>query len=317
MNTGRDALPILSAITGCLKKRLVNEESAETIVKNLKYAKSLLKLLNVSRAVDYKSWWNVGVILFNVGHGCEEAFNLWKKWSATADNYCEDSCFQQWNQMEQRNHDFSNTQNLGSLRWYAKQDNEIKYKELVESCITVDKNNPAESIAALKIMTTDSPIAQMLYDMYSGEYIFSDGGWYKFNGTVWENLKNSSEEFRRQMVYISGKYQKIADLIFKLNFPESESTSRDSGHSDDDEEEELPVLSKRIKSAITSKKQQIGKAVNKLENFNSQSSIMKMAEVFFYNKDFSDQLDENPMLIAFKKWCIRFGDFKVSKGPSV
>ena len=116
------------------------------------------------------------------------------------------------------------------------------------------------------------------------------------------------------MVYISGKYQKIADLIFKLNFPESESTSRDSGHSDDDEEEELPVLSKRIKSAITSKKQQIGKAVNKLENFNSQSSIMKMAEVFFYNKDFSDQLDENPMLIAFKNGVFDLETLKFRKG---
>lgn len=298
-----------------LKQKLkdIQVESSEVIRKNLIQAKTLLKLLKVSRADEYNSWWDIGIILFNIGHGCEEAFKLWDKWSRNSDNYDEDACLEMWEKMEKRDPTFRNIKGMGSLRWYAKQDNPHKYNEFVETAhgLYLDQQNLSESITSVEIMTTDAPLARFLLDIYSDQYIFSDDGWYSFNGTIWSPVK-VLKEFRFKLENISVKYKqfklKIMDLLY------AENNISDSGNDDSEEEEEREKITKKTKAILMAKKQDINKAINKLENFTSQNGILKMCEVLFYNEDFFDLLNENPLLIAFKNGVFDFETLSFRKG---
>lgn len=299
-----------------LKQKLkdIQVESSEVIRKNLIQAKTLLKLLKFSRADEYNSWWDIGIILFNIGHGCEEAFKLWDKWSRNSDNYDEDACLEMWEKMEKRDPIFRNIKGMGSLKWYAKQDNPHKYNEFVETAhgLYLDQQNLSESIMSVEIMTTDAPLARFLLDIYSDQYIFSDDGWYSFNGTIWSPVK-VLKEFRFKLENISVKYKqfklKIMDLLY------AENNISDSGNDDsEEEEEEREKITKKTKAILMAKKQDINKAINKLENFTSQNGILKMCEVLFYNEDFFDLLNENPLLIAFKNGVFDFETLSFRKG---
>lgn len=296
-----------------LKQKLKDIEGSNSasIRKNLIQAKELLKILKSTRADDYNSWWDIGIILFNIGHGCEEAFKLWDKWSSKSDNYDEDACLEMWNSMEKRDPTFRNIKGMGSLRWYAKQDNFKQYNEFVESThgLQFDEKNLAHSIKSLEVMTTDAPLARLMVDMYSDEYIFSDNGWYTFNGIIWSPVK-VLKEFRFKLEKISEKYKSFKSKIIDVLYSENDS---DSGK-DSESEEEPESLSKKDKAILTAKYREISKAINKLENYASQNGILKMCEVFFYDENFSDLLDENPLLIAFKNGVFDFETLTFRKG---
>lgn len=288
-----------------LKQKLheIKVEDSETIKNNLIYAKKLLKILKSTRADTYSSWWDIGVILFNIGHGCEEAFKIWDKWSRTSDNYDEDSCLETWDRMEKRDPVHGQTKGMGSLRWYAKQDNPAKYNEFVEEChnLSLDKNNLLSSALSVKIMSTDAPLARLLKDMFSDKYIFSDNGWYSFNGIIWSPVKNHLKEFRDKLEEIAKKYEDFKKVIFNLLYNDNSDSGQDS-----ESEEETKQMNKKNKAILTSKKQEISKAVNKLENYTSQNGILNYCQVLFYNEEFSELLDENPLLIAFQNGVFDF-----------
>ena len=298
-----------------LKQKLkdIQEENTETIRKNLIQAKNLLKILKPSRADEYNSWWDIGIILFNIGHGCEEAFKLWDKWSRNSDNYDEDACLEMWDKMEKRDSVHGQAKGMGSLRWYAKHDNLEKYNRFVEDChgLLLDENDPLNSILSVKIMTTDAPLARLMLDMFSDKYIFSDNGWYSFNGTIWSPVKNQLKEFRDKLENIAIRYDEFKKTIFDLLYQENTDSGQES---DEDSEIEHEKLTKRNKAILTAKKQDISKAKNKLENFTSQNGILNYCQVLFYNEEFSELLDENPLIIAFKNGVFDFETLKFRKG---
>jgi P4 family phage/plasmid primase-like protien len=291
-----------------LKQKLkdIEAENSETIKKNLSQAKELLKILKVSRADEYNSWWDIGIILFNIGHGCEEAFKLWDKWSRNSDNYDEDACLEMWERMEGRDPVFRNIKSIGSLKWYAKNDNPKLYAQFVENMHGL---NPNSDFSNVEIMTTDAPIARMLLDAYAEEYIFSDGGWYAFNGIIWSPVK-MLKDFRFKLENIAKKYKSFKTKIMDLLYPDSDSGEGSSVES----EEEPEQVSKKTKAILTKKLSEISKAVTKLENFAGQTGILNYCQVLFYNENFSDLLDENPMLIAFKNGVFDFETLTFRKG---
>lgn len=299
-----------------LKQKLRDIEMVENddnIRKNLLEAKDLLKILKPSRADEYSSWWDIGIILFNIGHGCEEAFRLWNRWSKISANYDADACLQVWDRMEKRD---VRARGMGSLRWYAKQDNPAGYNEFVEKThgLVLDERNLLKSAMTVEIMTTDVPLARFLLDIYSDTYVYTDDGWYMFDGIVWTPVK-VLKEFRVKMEQIATKYKqfkkKIIELCFNGSYSEEEYSEEDSPKTGSGRSIKL---SKKDKAILTIKKQEINKAINKLENFSSQSGILKMCEVLFYNKEFTEMLDDNPLLIAFKNGVFDFETLTFREG---
>ena len=303
-----------------LKQKLKNIKNSESISKNLLYAEALLNILKSSRACDYNSWWDVGIILFNIGQGCEEAFKIWDKWSKKSDKYDEDACLRTWENMEAReDSSFKNVKGMGSLKWYAKQDNISKYNEFIERFYGLNENN-VDKIIKTDVMTTDAPFARFLLEMYADEYVFSDSGWYSFNGTIWSPVK-VIKEFRLKLEYIAKKYKKLGKTIMDILYTEKEEgdSGRGSGsdkedEDEDDSDEESLKINGKTKHILKTKLQHINKAINKLENYAPQNGIIKMCEVLFYNEDFTDLLDENPLIIAFKNGVFDFETLTFRKG---
>lgn len=302
--------PVTRQMPNMRQKLQDMETNPETLKKNLLTCKTLLRLTDKARADDYKTWWDVGIILFNVGRGCDEAFRLWNRWSRISDSYDEDACTSVWNKMT------VGSKGIGSLKWYAKMDNAIGYAKYVEEqhgldILEGDDETIIKSLAMTEIMTTDIAIARLMEDLYAGTYVFSENGWYVFDGNIWSPVK-VLKNFRFELENISRKYKKIRRKIVELLNHENSTRSDSGAESDDDDVVEQ--MSKKTKTILTHKKQEITRAVGKLENFASQNGILKMCEVLFYDGDFFDLLDENPLLIAFKNGVFDFTTLSFRRG---
>ena len=57
----------------------------------------LLDLLSYERANNYDEWLYVGLSLFRLGNGSNEAFKLWERFSQ---KYRKEECEKQWNKMK-------------------------------------------------------------------------------------------------------------------------------------------------------------------------------------------------------------------------
>lgn len=288
-------LPTKKHLRQKLQDMLEAEANPEIVKKNLTTCKSLLELIDKSKADNYATWWDIGTILFNVGKGSDEAFRIWNRWSRLSDAYDEDGCASTWGRMT------LGRKGLGSLKWQAKTDNGVGYSNYVESQHGLELPNGddeavVQTLLEVEIMTTDIAFARLMEDLYSGSYIFSENGWYVFDGNIWSHFK-VLKTFRLQLEDTSKKYKKIKNKIVELLYHENSTRSDSGAESDDDDQEHL---SKKNKAILTSKKQEIVRAVSKLENFAPQNGILKMCEVLFYDPDFFNLLDENPLTIAFK-----------------
>lgn len=98
---------------------------------NEKLIRKLLNMLNQNRVDNYYDWIKIGMIL----HYCSvtdknnevDYLNLWDEWSQNSNKYSKNSCARQWKY-------FKNIKNkylsLGSLFFYAKQDNTEAYNKM-------------------------------------------------------------------------------------------------------------------------------------------------------------------------------------------
>ncbi len=120
-------LPTKKHLRQKLQDMLEAEANPEIVKKNLTTCKSLLELIDKSKADNYATWWDIGTILFNVGKGSDEAFRIWNRWSRLSDAYDEDGCASTWGRMT------LGRKGLGSLKWQAKTDNGVGYSNYVES----------------------------------------------------------------------------------------------------------------------------------------------------------------------------------------
>lgn len=101
------------------------EESIEAL---LKKSKKLLEIISSERADGYKDWLDIGWILYTTGKGSSEALQLWIEFSkrtGRSDVNPESDCIYQWDKMEPGN------KTIGSLFFYAKNDNPSEYEKYV------------------------------------------------------------------------------------------------------------------------------------------------------------------------------------------
>ena len=93
----------------------------------LKEAKKLVSILSIDRSEDRLDWIKVGWILYNISEGSEEGFQIWNEFSSRCeDKYNESVCEYQWDKMTEKD-----GLTIGSLHYYAKQDNKKEYKKFL------------------------------------------------------------------------------------------------------------------------------------------------------------------------------------------
>ena len=152
----------------------------------LKLIQGLVSCLSSERASDYSKWLSVGLCLHNLNN--EKLLPDWKKFSSQDESYDEHICDQKWNSFN-NNHEGSKL-GMGSLRWWAKNDDEDKYNKVLRENLgsqienSVDKGPDAHHLLAL-----------VIHKYYENQFICVDinDDWYFFNGIRWKNTKKANE----------------------------------------------------------------------------------------------------------------------------
>ena len=234
----------------------------------LQKSKRLLPMLAHFRTMDRNEWMTVGWILYNIGEGCQEALEQWLEFSARDNNdYNEDECIAEWSKMTKK--DFT----LGTLKFYAKTDNEAMYLDFV--------NDEGKKYVKESLEGSHNDVAKLLYNNYCTEFVCAsvvNKTWYQFTGHVWEEVEEGTTLREKISDEIVLKYGEAGGELFK-----------ESARAD-----------KTDTSSIQNQIKQIQKIIANLKNASYKTSVMKEAAEVFYNKNFKQKLDTNPYLIAFK-----------------
>ncbi len=272
--------------------------SRKDILKNIDTARKLLPLLHSSRADHYKSWMEVGLVLYSIGEGSEEAFNLWNLFSqkTSRGNYKETECRRFWSTMKKYNY------SLGSLKYFAETDSPKEYQDFQLSQIT---NN------IKGIRNSNVYIAEILYELYGNKFICADIKkkiWYHYENHSW----NITQYGRKLHLKLSSLRKTLSKYLSGLS--EGKSCKLDlQKNSDDDEEsedEEEPADEEEIKKI---RKKIIGILTN-LEKTSFCNNVMTECALLFSKDENKIEFNNNPKYIGFQNGVYDFEEGRFRPG---
>lgn len=259
-----------------LKEKYINKEKDREnfnntadmpVIEALKISKKLLPMLSSFRADDRNEWMTIGWVLFNIGDGCPEALEQWIEFSSrNEEKFDENECVFQWERMTKK--DFT----LGTLRYFAKIDNEEAYKEFTKE--------QGERYIRESLEGSHNDIAKLLYNEYGTEFVCSsvtNRTWFQYKNHHWEEIEEGV--FLRELI--------SNDLVKLYGKHGGDIFANSAVASPDDNSFQLKI-------------KQTQKLISNLKNSSYKSHVMREACEVFFNKNFKNKLDSNPFLIGFK-----------------
>jgi phage/plasmid-associated DNA primase len=254
-------------------------KSIQTISIEFYIIKDLIQILDLKRADNYQEWISVGWCLHNISY---DLLDLWIEFSKQSTKYEEGECDKLWNDMK------SHGLGIGSLHYWAKNDNITAYKEIISKGVFNDIKNCDGS---------HHSIAFIIYKILKHKYVCAsaDGKlWYWFDGSLWK-IDNSTLKIRYEIsTHISNYFLSIMNKI-------AVSASDDSVSSTSTNVDKIKKDCERLL-----------KISFKLRDSSFKDNLMKEMREFFYNEDFLNKLDDNPNLIGFNNgvYCLKEGNFR-------
>jgi len=248
------------------QKQLARMQNMEPVdlTQQLQDVESLLGFLSTKHRDDYETWVRTGMVIYSICKGGETGLLLWRNWSKTSSKYVDGECEKKWTSFDD-NHPSS----LGTLCYWAKTQNPIKYKNWRETKINYYINQ-AES-------GSHYDLAVLLKKLYSEKYICAS-----ISQNMWF-------EFREHRWYPIEKGYKLADAIstdlVKLVNKRRQGYVTQTDGTDDAAEKKMKDLSRLI---------------HNLKQAPFKRSVLEECRSLFYNENFFDLLDENKHLMCFK-----------------
>jgi len=223
----------------------------------------------------YDKWMDVGWTLFCVNYSL---FPTWIMFSAKSSDFSFESVpemFEIWNKMERKG------KSLGSLVFWARDCDPVKYKEIKENTINYYINRTLDG-------ETEYDIARVLYKMYSDRYkcvSIKNKIWYEYLKGRWHEVEEGISLSSKLSTTLNQKYvDREHELINKVCTIQ-------------DEEERVKTQQLVAKMANIS---------NKLRKTAWKRNIMTEASVQFYDKYFMSKLDSNPNIVCCSNGVIDF-----------
>ncbi len=142
------------------KKDDYGEDRCNETILTIDNIKKLVNLLSVKRADNYFDWLYVGICLYNI-NSSEEYLKIWDGFSRKSEKYQSDACKKKWGSFNCN----INGYNVGSLRYWAKEDNLEGYKKL----LLVNIEDAIDSF--LGGGCTDYDMARVCYMMLGDELV--------------------------------------------------------------------------------------------------------------------------------------------------
>lgn len=245
-------------------------------------AKRLMLMIDLKRSDNYDDWIRIGWILYNIGEGCEEAFDLWNEFSkqTSRDNYSEAYCLDQWN-----HHMRIGNMTIGSLRHFAEIDNPEMYREYM---IEEHKQQMEASLTG-----SQTEFAKQLYEEFGNRFVLSDlekDTYYEFTNHRWHKRRKGITLRSKILHSIVPKYVEEAKKQYELMKNDAD-----------------------VAKAMEQKKK-IDNIIGKLNSAGFKNNIMKECQEFFYQEDFENKLDQNEYLLGFENGVLDLKEMRFREG---
>lgn len=237
---------------------------------------SLLKILDPDRANNYNEWMSVGWCLHNIS---ENLLDLWIEFSKLSSKYKDGECEKLWHSMK------GSGLGIGSLHFWAKNDDPIAYKSIVSKSVYKD------------IKTCDGShgsVAMVAYKILKHKYVCAtpDGkSWYVFNGTLWKEDMSELNLRRDISSIVRDQYLQIMNKIASSASIDDMQSGRTSSTSD----------------PIKKDCERLLRIAMKLRDSSFKDYVIKEMRELCYNEDFIEKLDSDPNLIGFNNgvFCLK------------
>lgn len=266
---------VLPAIDVKYKSKIQNNIFAKSLNINKNYTSDdelviikrlVLECLCNSRSEKYDDWINLGWVLRNIDY---RLLDTWVEFSKIGSSYVEGECQKLWNKMR-KDH-----MGIGTLKWWAKQDNEQKYDELM--------NDSVIPLIDLCVRSDGAhyDIARVVQAIYKDEIK-------TINKTLWYHY--DKDKHRWKITTEGSVLRIILSTKICVKFMERSRYYNIQAYGNNDEEQKNMNL-ERAKKCL--------KIATQLKNASFKDNIMRELRCLFMDEKFDELLDSRSHLIGF------------------
>ena len=220
--------------------------------------KKLVNILKDERADDYTKWLEVGWALHNIDPNSQDLLNTWVDFSRKSSKFEEGRCEKEWESSKIEG------LSIGSLHHWAKEDNYVEYRKIMDEDINKDIETTSEN-------PNQYDIAKILYKMYKYDFKWTGFDWYIFKNHIWTKENDGMSLRSKISNELCEKYSRMIANYNKI---------RTNPNISEEEKEEYKKKSKFI-TAI----------VNNLKSTAFKENIMKECKELFKDSLFTEKLD--------------------------
>ena len=235
---------------------------------DLEFIKSIIPILDKSRAKSYEDWMRLGWCLHNIDHRLLED---WIEFSKTSDKFVDGECEKEWDNM--KNEGLS----IGSLYLWANNDDPVKYVEL--------SSNNLRKCMLDSLSLTPNDIGKVVKHMYKNEFVCSSSRrnvWWQFKDHRWREIDNAVELRKRLSHEVVNEYLKLNMYISKQAYEIDDNMKN--------KDKQIAVENLKI----------ISKIIEKLRNTSMKKNVIVECSELFHDSKFEQKLDKNLNLIGFE-----------------
>ena len=231
----------------------------------------------------YEPWIKVGWALHNTDH---RLFLTWVKFSSKSDKFDYNSIgemYSSWNEM--RDEGLSDR----SIMWWALKENEQQFE-------IVKKQTIDYYVDITVVGRTDYDIAMVLYQLFKDKFKCASHRnkiWYEFKGNLWSESEEGTA-LRR----------KLSNKLASIYFAKIHAVKDKAGEGMTQQEHDAMVTTCKSLTIIS----------QNLRNTSSKNNIMKEAQEIFYENNFQNKLDKEPLLLGCKNGIIDFKKCEFREG---
>jgi len=272
--------PIINNVNLNNSINLDNIENMENYVKikkdELDYAKKLSGILSKERADDCKTWIDVGYCLHSIAPN--HLFKSWVVFSKKSYKFInQDECEKQWEYM---NNTSNQQYTMGTLVFWAKQDNPSEYDRIQKDSL---KDKVSKSLKGEKSFGSHTDVANVVFNYYKDLFVCSslkENSWFYFSDNTgrWKETEQGHILRKKLSEDIIDLYQHYSNYYIK---------KKDTC----DDEQMSDVLDMYHSNAL--------KVILRLKDGCYKDKIMKECKEKFYDSEFMDKLNSKKNLIGF------------------
>lgn len=226
--------------------------------------------LSPRRAEHYEDWIKLGWTLRNIDHRLLET---WMEFSKVSSKFVEGECQGLWEHMR------IDTMGMGTLRWWARQDNPMKYNEIMDQSVCSLIDQCANSSGA------HFDVARVVHALYKDKYRFTvKDTWYTFVDSKHRWVR-TREGLKLRLILSCDVCTKFMERGAYWNSEASKAGERGDEIS---------------RSLHLAKSKTITEICVKLKSAGYKNSVMTECKGLFTDEKFEELLDSHPHLIGFE-----------------